>query len=789
MDDDSRKSVTPPRPILPEEYVLEEQNQSSKKLIMISKRGSVEEPIPPRPPPPFQYTSTLPPPAPKKLRSKSNDFKSKTLPSRKSQNKQTAIKLQQEPNLASKSEQVSLLSDNDKKINSNIENDRSETGAPQPHFDVKSEKSQELLTQTNREQGTIFFTSFRKAASSSDTTINSLMAIGETDTISTPMNDTNSSNNDLQLSVISTNGVKNCNIHNAPSKIQCEENQRELDKWDDKESTEKAIHDDKRKRKKVAARDKEEIPEAEGEKDIIDTNSNNFSDSSPPSKRSSFENVKNVSCMSLDEPKKTIAVPINMTNLCLKQHPCVTLDKSVTQNYEMSNSKIQVATESLASRAKHESQTQFKKLKKNVSLEDFRSRGSHEAKTKQLDVRSSTNNKRISSGSNSSCSSISSSVEKSFMDKKQMGHISPLPHKMSPVLAIKNIMRKSDKDSRRKKAEKCSKSQIKKVPIVLEDKYSKVLIKNGDGKHSPTPSLASTASTTCTTCTDPSTLTASNLSLLSDLLTEEHYQHWLSSGLQDGKNNFKGIDDLDKYVSDMIEFTQDIQTPRASQIKGGKKSGKEFDELVKILDYKKRQSTNCEMKKSLQVIIDFIGDKNKTYHGNNLISSQTNLKIKYPTCNELTNYITEEVGDCFMDCHNEEQKATILFEDKKYPLLLLTPKAINSPTVNKCLNKDEGRPIPSPRFKRKNRLDGCSPTPSCLSSFSSMSTLSTRELQKSDSRVSLSSFNNMIQDLYQHSAGVEQMIGDTSSDNKVRFEIHICLLHFCISVNQSEDFT
>ena len=157
----------------------------------------------------------------------------------------------------------------------------------------------------------------------------------------------------------------------------------------------------------ITKRDKEEIPEAEGEKDIIDTNSNNFSDSSPPSKRSSFENVKNVSCMSLDEPKKTIAVPINMTNLCLKQHPCVTLDKSVTQNYEMSNSKIQVATESLASRAKHESQTQFKKLKKNVSMEDFRSRGSHEAKTKQLDIKSSTNNKRISSGSNSSCSSIS----------------------------------------------------------------------------------------------------------------------------------------------------------------------------------------------------------------------------------------------------------------------------------------------------------------------------------------------------------------------------------------------
>merc|ERR1711974_585806 len=77
------KSATPPRPDLPELYVKEETPPRPPPVMMLSKRGSLEEPLPPRPPPPFLYTSTLPPPAPKKYRSKSNDFKSKTLPVRK----------------------------------------------------------------------------------------------------------------------------------------------------------------------------------------------------------------------------------------------------------------------------------------------------------------------------------------------------------------------------------------------------------------------------------------------------------------------------------------------------------------------------------------------------------------------------------------------------------------------------------------------------------------------------------------------------------------------------------
>ena len=55
---------------------------------------------------------------------------------------------------------------------------------------------------------------------------------------------------------------------------------------------------------------------------------------------------------------------------------------------------------------------------------------------------------------------------------------------------------------------------------------------------------------------------------------------------------------------EMLAFTQNIETPRASFIKGSKKSGTE--DLVKILSKKKRQSTNLEMKKQLQVIIDYL---------------------------------------------------------------------------------------------------------------------------------------------------------------------------------------
>ena len=82
----------------------------------------------------------------------------------------------------------------------------------------------------------------------------------------------------------------------------------------------------------------------------------------------------------------------------------------------------------------------------------------------------------------------------------------------------------------------------------------------GRQQHSPTPSQASTDTS------DTSSLAPSNLSLLSDLLTDKDYHEWLCSGLRESKNNFKELQVLDRYVLDMIGLSQDIKTPRASLI-------------------------------------------------------------------------------------------------------------------------------------------------------------------------------------------------------------------------------
>ena len=82
-------SETPPRPSLPREYWKEitPPRPSPPKLTTVDntnkRKSSVDEPPPPRPPPPLSYTSTLPPPSPKRYRNKLNDFRSKTLPVRR----------------------------------------------------------------------------------------------------------------------------------------------------------------------------------------------------------------------------------------------------------------------------------------------------------------------------------------------------------------------------------------------------------------------------------------------------------------------------------------------------------------------------------------------------------------------------------------------------------------------------------------------------------------------------------------------------------------------------------
>ena len=213
MDKEAKKrSVTPPRPSLPDNYTKEMTPSSSSSgsspphsLLMISKRGSMEEPLPPRPPPPFQYTSTLPPPAPKKQRSKSNDFKSKTLPVRRSEARVQNEVTQNMSGHVSSSDQcepvstpapakqgVTLMDNNIcRDITENTpDNQPKSTDINHVNSDVK-EKIDDTCQLSNPE--TIFLTTFRKA-SQSPISLNSLSAIGE------PEN---------QVAVISTNGIRN----------------------------------------------------------------------------------------------------------------------------------------------------------------------------------------------------------------------------------------------------------------------------------------------------------------------------------------------------------------------------------------------------------------------------------------------------------------------------------------------------------------------------------------------------------------------------------------------------
>ena len=591
--------------------------------------------------------------------------------------------------------------------------------------DVK-EKIDDTCQLSNPE--TIFLTTFRKA-SQSPISLNSLSAIGE------PEN---------QVAVISTNGIRNDKKEiKDDSPVSC----TDVSISGSEEHRDHLIEEKRKRKNEINKSSKVSYIEHKS------------SSCSPPSKRSSFENVKSMPILTVDESKKTRSPAINMTNCELKQKP--SRDMSNSSQLLMKNVKYPIASESLASRAKNESQEQLRKFKKNVSMDECKTKSSilHTKPNCHESRQSVSPSHRISSCSNSSVSSLS---ERTSPEKKQHKSFKEQPNRMSPVLAIKNIMRKSDKDNKKKKSDRPSNKAIKEAPIVLEDRYSRVLIKTG--QRSPTPSLASSLSTsteTSTTLTDRSSYAPSNLSLLSELLSEKDYQNWLSPG----KNNFKGTEDLDKYVHDMIASTQDIETPRASQVRGNKKSG--TDDLLKLLSRKKRQSTNLEMKKQLQVIIDFIEDKKQN------VDPEELFNLKYGVENNTPAFLIEEAEDYFMDCHNaEEQKVIIRIEDDRYPMEKLDIKS-KVPLISVAIH-----PVPSPRFKRKNRIDGSSPTPSSISNSS--------RLLRSDSKVSLNSFNSLIHELHQNSLDMEENNSGSvlSLNSKVYFIYNILnILNFQIDTN------
>ena len=222
-DSVSGKSITPPRPDLPEVYIPRDSpprlQDVAPCLLLVSKRGSVEEPLPPRPPPPFTYTSTLPPPAPKKHRSKSNDFRSKTLPVRKSSKEKEVIT----QNNVSREESEALNTpsssgDSGYKCSGVLDNRGNDLANTTNNKSDDAEADQTNVPCSTSE--TIFFTSFRKASQSPSTTINSLSAIGEpTERL------THQSSNDprAHVAVVSMNGVRS---DKTQEKLQHDEDNR-----------------------------------------------------------------------------------------------------------------------------------------------------------------------------------------------------------------------------------------------------------------------------------------------------------------------------------------------------------------------------------------------------------------------------------------------------------------------------------------------------------------------------------------------------------------------------------
>ena len=147
------------------------------------------------------------------------------------------------------------------------------------------------------------------------------------------------------------------------------------------------------------------------------------------------------------------------------------------------------------------------------------------------------------------------------------------------------------------------------------------------------------------------------------------------------------------------------------------------------------------MKKQLQVIIDFVEDKKQN------VSPERLFNLKYGVQNFESSFKTEEAEDYFMDCHNEERKVAVKFEDLSNSLQIINVAPV-VPLISVSIP-----PIPSPRFKRKNRIDGSSPTPSSISNSS--------RLLRSDSRVSLNSFNSLIHEIHQNTLGMDEKVSDS----------------------------
>ena len=502
------RSETPPRPSPPKDYHRDETppRPSPPKLCKKSqtpeRRVLTDEPPPPKPPPPLSYTSTLPPPVPKKIISKNYRYRSKTLPARKNMiNKDKVVKDSQQ---AGSAESILPQSSSEEFLHSSTPTHSSDEEC------FKSDKLNDItgLDKTNVTQGeskTVEFPQKSQNENSKNTIesfnvenllVNSLEKFplnnsnNKTDLMfSTPFNKTNDykcTNSLLEIgSIVNIDPVNN-------------------------EDTEKRTTNESNATTRNSVQTSIQQTEA----------CNNHSDEQKESKKSS--KLEKSSC-------------IGTTT----ETSCNTgISKQLPQG-----PKCSIASESLAERALHSSQEQLQKLKHYVPREeiakyrelglqvfDFK-RDSPEKKKERYSISRS----RSCSSASSSKSAISMPECQSIKSKKGKGSFS----KLFPAKSFSSLIRRNEK----------SKQKL--------TKDAKNIAQMRSCQSSPTPSMESSISFTLT---ENSSLCTSTLAAVSEITSERS----VDISTPDYTVQQSNMAELDKYVADMMTAMQEIRTPSQS---------------------------------------------------------------------------------------------------------------------------------------------------------------------------------------------------------------------------------
>jgi hypothetical protein len=233
-----------------------------------------------------------------------------------------------------------------------------------------------------------------------------------------------------------------------------------------------------------------------------------------------------------------------------------------------------------------------------------------------------------------------------------------------------------------------------KKPVVLEDKnlHDQGLASLEDG-HS--------------VCTAAS---GGHLSQLSQL-SAERLQSWLSNPLPsvDSKDfSLMEVDVLDQYVTDMLSFTMDIDTPRSSVHHEGKVHLKSNEELLDLLnDVQQSEEASQCLKISVQDMISRIEASS------DIKSSQQQLVIltkseEPPSEEDLNRGVFTEVSFAGTFAPQKLQQKTSFSNSFKQAKLVIDNKPQEVKENLPAKSKPEvpvNVPVPSPRLKKKARKE------------------------------------------------------------------------------------